>query len=56
MFWKIYSGVITAVAVGMYAHIRHVEGWVDGMRIALDAQLKAEKNPEEGMTEDESAT
>ena len=52
----IYSGVITAVAIGMYAHIRHVEGWVDGMRIALDAQLKAEKNPEEGMTEDESAT
>ena len=44
MFWKIYAGVATAVAVGMYAHIRHVEGWINGMQIALDAQLKAEAN------------
>ena len=51
MFWKIYSGVITAVAIGMYAHIRHVEGWMDGMQIVLDAQLKAEKESEKS-TED----
>ena len=47
MFWKIYTGVVTFAAVCMYAHIRYVEGWVAGMGVAVDAQLKAETKTEE---------
>ena len=38
MFLKGYSVIVTVAAVAMYAHIRHVEGWIAGMRAVLTAQ------------------
>ena len=52
MFWKIYAGVVTFVAVGMYVHIRKTEGCMEVMQAVLDAQLKAERNSEEIKSED----
>lgn len=46
MFWKVYSGIVTIAAVTMYAHIRHVEGWVAGMKAHIIAEAaNAETKP-----------
>ncbi len=55
MFWKIYAGAVTAVAVGLYAHIRHIEGWMKGVGALIDAQLKAEANTDENAQETPNA-